>query len=223
MSMHTSSRKESGFSLIEMIVSLGIFSVIVTTAVGALLVLISTNQKLQGEQSVMTNLSFALDSMTREIRTGYNYYCDSTYGAEATGGPNNFFNDDNSQEEIIGTDTLDCDRTTENQGHRVQGLSFYEGGNSVIGAGSSDRRILYYYDAEAQTIKRRVGDSAAQSIISSGLVITDAEFLVTGTSPQSSGNNIVQPTVTISIEAREVGEDKVYRLQTTVTQRILDL
>jgi prepilin-type N-terminal cleavage/methylation domain-containing protein len=218
--MHKRSQNESGFSLIEMIVSLGIFSVIVTTAVGALLVLISTNQKLQGEQSVMTNLSFALDSMTREIRTGYNYYCDSTYSTEATGGPDNFFNDNNSQEDILGNRTQDC---TTSQGRPVQGLSFYEGGNSVVGAGSTDRRILYFYDEGDLTIKRRVGDGAAQSIISSGLEITAADFIVTGSTPQSSGNNFVQPTVTISIEAREIGEDKLYRLQTTVTQRILDL
>lgn len=215
--MHTHTEK-AGFSLIEMIVSLGIFSVIVTTAVGALLVLISTNQKLQGEQSVMTNLSFALDSMTREIRTGYNYYCDSSYSAGATGGPENFFSNDNSQEELLGTDTRDCASIP--QGRRVYGLSFFEGGNSVVGA--TNHRILYYYDEGDLTIKRRVGDNDAQSIISSGLEITDAEFTVTGTSPQSSGDNL-QPTVTVSIEAREVGEDKVYRLQTTVTQRTLDL
>lgn len=215
MQTHTD---KAGFSLIEMIVSLGIFSIIVTTAVGALLVLISTNQKLQGEQSVMTNLSFALDSMTREIRTGYNYYCDSTYSAGATGGPENFFNNDNSQEDLLGTNTRDCASIP--QGRRVHGLSFYEGGNSVVGA--TNHRILYYYDEGDLTIKRRVGDNDAQSIISSGLEITDAEFTVTGTSPQSSGDNL-QPTVTVSIEAREVGEEKVYRLQTTVTQRTLDL
>jgi prepilin-type N-terminal cleavage/methylation domain-containing protein len=218
MNMRTLHSKIAGFSLIEMIVSLGIFSIIVTTAVGALLVLISTNQKLQGEQSVMTNLSFALDSMTREIRTGYNYYCDSAYSAEATGGPNNFFNNANSQEDILGTNTRDC--STIPNGRRVYGLSFYEGGNSVVGA--TNHRILYYYDEGSMTIKRRVGDNDAQSIISSGLEITDAEFTVTGTSPQSSGDNI-QPTVTVSIEAREVEQEKVYRLQTTVTQRILDL
>ncbi len=151
MIMHTHSRPTTaGFSLIEMIVSLGIFSIIVTTAVGALLVLISANQRLQGEQSVMTNLSFALDSMTREIRTGYNYYCDSTYSAQATGGPGNFFSDENSQEDIIGDSTRDCASLP--LGHRVEGLSFYEGGNSIIGSGSTDRRILYYYDASDLTI-----------------------------------------------------------------------
>jgi prepilin-type N-terminal cleavage/methylation domain-containing protein len=220
MTMHRRSRDEGGFSLIEMIVSLGIFSVIVTTAIGALLVLIATNQRLQGEQSVMTNLSYALDSMTRDIRTGYNYYCDSAYSAETAGGPENIFSVDNSQEAVIGTDTQDCD-SIRNNGHQVHGLSFFEGGNSIVGT-TGENRILYYYDASALTIMRRVGDGVPQSIISSGLEITDAEFIVTGSDPESSGD-IVQPTVTISVEAREIGEEKVYRLQTTVTQRVLDL
>lgn len=222
MVMHTQHSKVAGFSLIEMIVSLGIFSIIVTTAVGALLVLISTNQKLQGEQSVMTNLSFALDSMTREIRTGYNYYCERASGSSGMS-TNSIFNNQSSQEEQIGDRTNDCSTGAgEGASRRLQGLSFYEGGNSIIGEGSTDRRILYFYDSEEMTIKRRVGDGAAQSIISSGLEITDAEFIVTDSTPQGSGNN-VQPTVTISIEAREVGEEKLYRLQTTVTQRTLDL
>lgn len=220
--MHIHTRGTAGFSLIEMIVSLGIFSIIVTTAVGALLVLISANQRLQGEQSVMTNLSFALDSMTREIRTGYNYYCDMASGSSGMNGPYSIFNEDRSQEEAIGAGTRDCSGGGEGASRRLQGLSFYEGGTSIVGAGSPDRRILYYYDSEERTIKRRVGGGEAQSIISSGLEITDAEFIVSGSDPQSSGNN-VQPTVTVSIEAREVGEEKLYRLQTTVTQRTLDL
>src|SRR6056297_849303 len=67
----------AGFTLIEMIVSLALFSVVVTISVGALLVLIASNRQLQDEQAVLTNLSFALDSMTREIRTGSAYVCRS--------------------------------------------------------------------------------------------------------------------------------------------------
>jgi hypothetical protein len=44
---------------------------------GSLLVLIDANAKGQGVQSVLTNVSFALDSMTRNIRTGTDYYCDT--------------------------------------------------------------------------------------------------------------------------------------------------
>ena len=66
-------RTTGGFTLIEMIVSLTLFSAVITIAVGAFLVLLAANKQLQEEQAVLTNLSFALDSMTREIITGTGY------------------------------------------------------------------------------------------------------------------------------------------------------
>jgi prepilin-type N-terminal cleavage/methylation domain-containing protein len=216
-------KQQPGFTLIEMIVSLGIFALVITIAVGSLMSLISSNQRLQGEQSVMTNLAFALDSMTREIRTGYNYYCGSVANLIG-GGASNYFKDGNSQEDEIGTSTRDC--VTFVQGHQVIGISFFEGGNSLLGSGNPDRRILYFYDDASSTIKRKVGDQDAQSIISSGLEIIDGGIMVSGSEPMSENPgspDVLQPSVTVFIEAREIGDDKIYRLHTTVTQRILDL
>jgi prepilin-type N-terminal cleavage/methylation domain-containing protein len=208
---------QAGFTLIEMIVSLGIFASVMTIAVGSLLVLISNNQKLQGEQSVMTNLAFALDGMTREIRTGTNYFCEARTNYNA-GGSNNIFDDDNSQESVIGDRVDDCESI--NPGDQLHGVSFYEAGNSILGDTTTDKRILYFFDKASSTIKRRVGDEPAQAIVASGLKILDAQFIVTGT---ATSGDAVQPTVTIFIEAKEPNDDSVYRLQTTVTQRVLDL
>ena len=212
--------KQAGFTLIEMIVSLGVFSVVVTTAVGAILVLVSTNVQLQEEQSVMTNLSFALDTMTREMRTGYKYYCDE-HPNYAAGGSNNFFDNSNTQEDI-GVGTSDCGERTQ----RLQGVSFYEGGDSLTKNVVGARRITYFYDEVEKKIFRRVGADPAQSIVSSGIVIEDAQFVVEGSQEQSDGsNNIVQPTITIYLEAKAKDDTaaKSYHIQTTVTQRTLDL
>ncbi len=64
-----------GFSLVELMVSLTVFSIVVVVALGTLLVLIDVNAKAQALFSSTTNLSFALDAMSREVRTGYDYYC----------------------------------------------------------------------------------------------------------------------------------------------------
>ncbi len=212
-----------GFTLIEMIVSLGVFSVVVTTAVGAFLVLIATNQQLQSEQSVMTNLAFALDTMTREIRTGYNYYCAGRPNYNS-GGAEAIFDISDSQE-AVGAGTNSCPNGMRNNDN-LHGVSFYEGGNSITGVGQ--RRILYFYDKVDKKIMRRVGDEVAQPIVSSGIDIVDANFFVTGSETQlSNPTEYRQPTVTIYIDAIEANgnsaTDKHYRLQTTVTQRTLDL
>lgn len=71
------------FSLIELMVSLTIFAIVMLVCTSTLLTLIDANAKAQALNTAMTNLSYALDSMTREIRTGYHFYCsdiiDSTH------------------------------------------------------------------------------------------------------------------------------------------------
>ncbi len=217
--MHRSSCSyNTGFTLIEMIVSLAVFSIVMTTTVGALLVLISGNTRLQSEQSVMTNLAFALDSMTREIRTGYNLYCDSFADY---GGATNFMSDSVDHEAELADRVRDC-ASGRTGGNDLQGVSFYEGGKSIIGSAAANR-IAYFYDADAATIKRRVGNAAAQSIISSGLRILNAEFHVTGAADLRNDGDFEQPTVTIYIRAEDVNGGKTYDVQTTVVQRIFDL
>jgi prepilin-type N-terminal cleavage/methylation domain-containing protein len=209
-------KSQSGFTLIEMIVSLGVFSIVVMIAVGALLMLVATNEQLQGEQSVMTNLSFALDSMTREIRTGTHYYC------TASGSQNGIFGVTADIDALIGDSYNDCANGA--GGQRFQGVSFKESGNSITG---SDDRILYFFDRTNQKIYRKVGANAPEEIVSSGIVIRNLEFFVTGSKLRRIGGGNIddQPAVTMFIEAVEedAATSKPYYVQTTVTQRTLDL
>ncbi|MEK7501416.1 MAG: type II secretion system protein [Patescibacteria group bacterium] len=65
---HSRKNKKEGFTLIEMVVSLAIFSVVAVIALGALMRIISANQKAQAIQAAVTNVNFALESMSRELR-----------------------------------------------------------------------------------------------------------------------------------------------------------
>jgi prepilin-type N-terminal cleavage/methylation domain-containing protein len=229
---------KQGFTLIEMIVSLAIFSFVITIAVGALLMLMSANKQLQGEQSVMTNLSFALDSMAREIRTGTFYYCESKSNYSGT---DNIFNSINNLDDDRLLKDLSTNPTTyyykdcpngNSSSNQLQGLAFIEGGNSIT---KNNQRILYFFDKTAGKVYRRVGGGAAESIVSSGITIKNFEFFVTGSKkvsicgPDPSAACIAtvgdQPAVTIFIEASESADPtaKSYYVQTTVTERTLDI
>lgn len=83
--MRNSSTTLRGFTLIELIVSVAIFSVVMVVALGALLSVAAGERRAESIKSVMNNLNFALDSMSRTIRTGYNYKCGSG-GGDCTGG-----------------------------------------------------------------------------------------------------------------------------------------
>ena len=63
------------FTLVEIVVSLAIFSVVSVVALGALVKIVSANKKAQTLQSAISNLNYALESMSREMRTGNIYSC----------------------------------------------------------------------------------------------------------------------------------------------------
>lgn len=69
------SARKAGFTLIELLVSIGVFSVVMTMAAGAYLVMIHLNERAQAVALASDNLSFALENMVRNVRTGTHYLC----------------------------------------------------------------------------------------------------------------------------------------------------
>lgn len=64
---------QKGFTLVEMIISLAIFTVVALVAVGALIKVMDANRKSISLKTTINNLNFALEAMTREIRVGKDY------------------------------------------------------------------------------------------------------------------------------------------------------
>lgn len=75
---------QSGFTVVELLVSVFVFFIVVTIAVGSLLAIVDANRRAQSLNGVMNNLQFALESMAREIRTGTHYYCGIGQAIDAT-------------------------------------------------------------------------------------------------------------------------------------------
>lgn len=71
--------KSGGFTILEMLVATAVFTVVMIMAMESLLNINSAQKKAESFRSVSDNLNFALDAMTREIRTGKLYSSDSTY------------------------------------------------------------------------------------------------------------------------------------------------
>jgi len=70
--------QRAGFTLIEIIVSLAIFAVVAVVAAGALVRIIAANRQAQTLQSAVNNISFALESISRELRVATVYHCDTS-------------------------------------------------------------------------------------------------------------------------------------------------
>lgn len=78
-----------GFTLVEVMVSVSIFAIVMLIATGAVFSVVGANKKTHSLKSVMTNLNFALEAMTRDVRVGFKYSCNG--GGDCATTPGNTF------------------------------------------------------------------------------------------------------------------------------------
>lgn len=69
---------EQGFTLVELIVSMGLFIVVVFGTTSALLTMLDASRKAQAMRTAMEGLGFALDDVARTVRVGWDYRCVNT-------------------------------------------------------------------------------------------------------------------------------------------------
>lgn len=121
-------RFKKGFTLIELLVATGVFLVVMTISLGSVVSVLSAGRKSKTLSSIMTNLNFTMEIMSREIKFGKTYFCgtDSSSPHTATqdcgSTPENSFTFTTNE----GVDTIYRLNTTNNQIERStnSGVSF---------------------------------------------------------------------------------------------------
>ncbi len=183
----------------EMMVSVAIFAIVMTIALGALLSMAESDRKAQSFKSVINNINFAMDSMSRSIRTGQVYHCDT------------------SQTPI--TSVRDCSATA------ASSFAFRPAESSnttVYKLETSNATLCGQPSSLVGCIVRSTDGGINYSAVTSSEVYIDTlNFYVTGS---TVGDNI-QPKVTILISGEvtvTATQKSKFNLQTSVTQRIYD-
>jgi len=80
--MKNKNSKIGGFTLIELIVALGVFMVVMTITLSAFLNIMDIQKKTEAFRKVNDNLNFAMEAMMREIREGKGYSAADCSGAD---------------------------------------------------------------------------------------------------------------------------------------------
>lgn len=66
---------KSGYTILETMVAVSLFLVVVMSGMGTLLSANTQQKKSHDQRSIMDNLSFVLEDMSRNLRTSYNIHC----------------------------------------------------------------------------------------------------------------------------------------------------
>lgn len=190
---------KNGFTLIEIMVAVSIFAMVMVVGIGAVLSIVSANKRAQAYNSVITNLSFALEGMMRDLRTGYNYDCQLL--------------------EPIGTVTSDC---------IVNGEAMSPSHAIGFKSSQYNAAVIYGLDktnpAKGFIYKQVGGTSAPKDHITSDDVNIDRlDFYVVDTDKPDV--NKLQPRILIVISGKYggYGQGARFDMQTTVSQRKLDI
>ena len=66
---------QKGFTLVEVMIAVGLFVVVMVFGIGSVLSTNSAHKKSQSQRAINDNLSFVIEDMSRNIRLGSNYRC----------------------------------------------------------------------------------------------------------------------------------------------------
>lgn len=61
--------KKKGFTMVEMLVSVAIFSIVITMVMGTITTIVDASRKSRTMTEVMNNINFSFESMTRTLKT----------------------------------------------------------------------------------------------------------------------------------------------------------
>jgi len=217
-----------GFSVVEMLVAVALFTAVVLMSIAAMMALVDANYKTRSVRTAMDNLGFIIDDMARDLRVGSRYLCKEgtspgamTVGTDATG--------------------VDCPYVKNNPDKGGEYLAFRNKDNNVV---------FYYFDDSVPAspiLKKKVtttlwsagyadnftsgtglsGADKYATLSSSDITISRFRFYVYNTIPYvlTEQNTAVQPYIVISATvtvgpASRPKSQTTFSIQTTVSQRI---
>ncbi len=198
-----------GFTLVELLVSIAIFSMVFVSASGAFVSVLDAYQKITKTRVSVDNLTNALESLVREAKTGTNYHCGSTLPL---------------------TTPLDCASGDTYFAFVNTNVP------RILSGGSQTPSIVYKFVACPSAFPycgriQRSDDGGVNffpvTVAPPDLMITDLKFIAIGSTPFSDATlNVVQPQVTIVIRGYVTlkgGVTAPFSVQTTASQRNLDI
>ena len=189
-------KKNSGYTILETMIAISLFIVIVMAGMGALLNANLLSNKAQNMRSIIDNLSFVMEDMGRNLRTGSNYDCLPSGGSVPS--------------VAIPTSGQSCGGVAFKPGSGGNIWVYY------IGVNPNNSSIYSIFKVVDGTTVQLTPDEVSINSISG--------FSVLGAEPPPGDSE--QPFVTIKLNGTIILNSTVstlFSLQTSVSQRLVDL
>lgn len=197
MKIQNPSLKIRGFTMVEMLVAIFVFTVVMIVSMAAILSTLNANKKTQSTQLVMDNIDFAVESMVRTLRTGMTYHCDFAVQSPPRIKPNDCVNGANS-------------------------IMFEHAKGSITNPGDN---YVYKLNITTNQIERSTDSGVTFiPITASNIKITNVNFYVTSSDPTDEEQpRIILSVQGEAGDTTNARTSSIFNLQTLITQRLLDI
>ncbi len=203
--------KRGGYTIIETMISISIFLIIIMSGMGALLNANVLHQKSQDVRSILDNLSFVLEDMSRNLRTGLDYQC---------------FNSSQPLVDGSGNVQIGVARSCESG----WAIAFETAtGTQSDGLGNNHYEDQWVYYILNGHVYKSIDGMNTSIQLTPNEVVVDAvsQFSVLGAEAPTglSGENLQQPLVVIRLVGKITTKNIAtpFSLQTAVSQRLIDI
>jgi prepilin-type N-terminal cleavage/methylation domain-containing protein len=204
---------KKGFTLIEMLVTVSLFAIIITIAVGGFVNAERTQRQVSSLISAQSNVSLALEQMSRDIRTGY-LFCHDPGNSSSTyiTTPSPRCNDSDPSDSAGTFCTVASSSGPGSPVWTCPSLDFYDANYNEIN-----------YSWAGGALTESVNSSTPQSITGNAVYVKYLRFQLFG---QTEGDHW-PPRITISLGIAASSTDTavmndVFNLETTVSARTID-
>lgn len=201
-------RITKAFTLVELLVVLGLFSFIMTIASGALFSAQAVNVRLQQTQAILDNMNLSMEVITRDIRYGSDFYATSSI-----------------------VTTLPVKRRSCNYESNGCKVLYFK----PSGASNDLDRVAYYIDSGVMYKKESMFGVPEKTyqITASDVIIKSLIFFVKGAGSSVAADNedgsidYDQPLITITIygatkPTKSAATTTKFTIQTSISPRELD-
>lgn len=192
--------KKSGFTLVELLVAIALFSIVVTIASSGFVNALRTQRQVASLISTQSNVTLVLEQMAREVRTGY-LFC---HDLNSTNPNNDTLNSDYCGCTVAASGVWTCDALDYYNAQAAHVNYSLQGGSLMKSDSSAD-------------------NTTAQSITGGDVSVKYLHFILFG---NLEGDHWT-PRITISIGVAPSSTDSavsgdILNLQTTVSAREID-
>lgn len=190
-----------GFTLVELMIATGVFASMMVLVLGTVLSVSHANLKAQSIKTIVNNLNFSLDMMSRTVRTGIFYHCGNDL-AQST-----------PKDCPLGDDYMSF---TAGDGRAVA-FCYYTDPNP---ANFRIKQIRRQIASDPGSLALDCADPRFIPITTDEVTVTDVKFYIIG-----AQNPTLQPKVTILLRGYMsfLGDtSSEFNIQTSVTQRVYD-